>query len=208
MNSLHENPWPKSLENLRMVENYNQDIQVRILIIFFVLYSANLCANSTLIYDAKKKDISLTEKDRDVLEVGEISNAKYVIGGILGTYPIGLGLGHAVQGRWDQTGWIFTAGELSSIGVLLVGVLSCDDDNSTCSDLSTALIVTGVIGYIGFRLWEIGDVWVAPFSHNRKVRELKDYINKTSAPTVKSSLNLVPVINPKMGQGLGLTFTF
>lgn len=183
---------------------------MRILLIFLALYSANLFANSTLIYEAKKKDISLTEKDRDVLEIGEISNAKYVIGGILGTYPIGLGLGHAVQGRWDQTGWIFTAGELGSVGVFLVGALSCDNnnDNTTCSDWSTTLIVSGIIGYVGFRLWEIGDVWAAPLGHNRKVRELKEYINKAPTPMVKSSLNLVPVINPKMGQGIGLTLTF
>lgn len=188
---------------------------MRILIVLFCFFSLNLGAE-TLIYEAQKKGINLTEKDQEILEVGEISQTRYIIGGILGTYPIGLGIGHAVQGRWSQKGWIFTAGELGSIGVLLVGALGCVDDEAEngfngkddCSDLNKALIVTGAIGFIGFRIWEAVDVWAAPPSHNKKVRELKDYINKSPSTQVKSSLNLVPVVNPKMGQGIGLTFIF
>jgi len=69
-------------------------------------------------------------------------------------------------------------------------------------------MVTGIVSYIGFRIWEAVDVWAAPIGHNKKVKELNDYINKTPAPTVKSSLNLVPVVNPKFGQGVGLTFIY
>lgn len=72
-------------------------------------------ADSTLIYDAKKKGIDLTDKDKEILEIGEISTVSYVVGGVLGTYPVGLGIGHAIQGRWSQKGWIFTAGELDWI---------------------------------------------------------------------------------------------
>lgn len=188
---------------------------MRILLVLFCLFSLNVGAE-TLIYEAQKKGINLTEKDQEILEIGEISQTRYIIGGILGTYPIGLGVGHAVQGRWSQKGWIFTAGELGSIGVLLVGALGCvnnEADNGfngkdDCSDLNKALIVTGAISYIGFRIWEAVDVWVAPHGHNKKVRELKDYINKAEIPPVKSSLNLVPLVIPKMGQGIGLTYIF
>lgn len=191
---------------------------MRFLSLLFFIISFNLWADSTLIYEAEKKGIKLTEKDRETLEIGQISDTRYIIGGILGTYPIGLGLGHAVQNRWSEQGWKFTAGELGSIGLVLAGALGCADDTieSTvdsgepeCSDLEGALIVTGVISYIGFRIWEIVDVWAMPPGHNRKVKDLKDYINKAPTPAVKSSLYLVPVVNPKIGgQGLGLTYTF
>ena len=84
---------------------------MRILIVLFCFFSLNVGAE-TLVYEAQKKGINLTEKDQEILEIGEISQTRYIIGGILGTYPIGLGVGHAVQGRWSQMGWIFTAGEL------------------------------------------------------------------------------------------------
>jgi hypothetical protein len=188
---------------------------MRILMLILALYSFNLAAD-TLIYEAQKKDIKLTDEDKDILEVGEISTTQYVVGGILGTYPLGLGIGHAVQGRWSQKGWIFTAGELGSAAVLLVGALGCVDDElendldgeDDCSSFNETLIVLGAVSYVGFRIWEAVDVWAAPIGHNKKVRELKDYINKAPAPTVKSSLNLVPVVSPRMGQGLGLTYIF
>jgi hypothetical protein len=183
------------------------------------LITSNLWADSTLTYEAEKKGIKLTEKDREALEIGEISTARYIIGGVLGTYPIGLGLGHAVQNRWSEQGWKFTAGELASLGLVIGGALGCADDavedaannedEVNCSDLESAIIITGIVGYIGFRIWEAVDVWVMPPGHNRKVKELKEYINKEQAPAVKSSLYLVPVLNPRIGgQGLGLTYTF
>lgn len=191
---------------------------MRFLFLLFCFISFSLWADSTLIYEAEKKGIKLTEKDRETLEIGEISDARYIIGGILGTYPIGLGLGHAVQNRWSEQGWKFTAGELASIGLVLGGALGCADDtvedaanndDVDCSDLESAIIITGVIGYIGFRIWEAVDVWAMPPGHNRKVKDLKKYIKEEKAPAVKSSLYLVPVVNPKFGgQGLGLTYTF
>ena len=188
---------------------------MRFWIILLSFISLNLCAE-TLIYEADKKGIKLTEKDKEALEIGEISNARYIIGGVLGTYPIGLGLGHAVQGRWSEKGWIFTTGELASVGVVIIGAAGClnnEADNgfngkSDCSDFNSFLVISGIIGYVGFRIWEAVDVWVAPIGHNKKVRELKNYINKEPMPTVKSSLNLVPLMSPSMGQGVGLKYIF
>lgn len=178
--------------------------------------SLNLWADSTSIYEAEKKGISLTEQDKRVLEIGEISDTRYIVGGILGTYPIGLGVGHAIQGRWSDKGWIFTAGELGAATVFVIGALGCvsDELNSglngkdDCKGLNEAMVVTGIVGYIGFRIWEIVDVWSVPPSHNRKVRDLQHYIQKTPAKEVKTSLHLVPLYNPKMGQGVGLRFIF
>src|SRR5205085_907677 len=67
---------------------------------------------------------ALTDYDRKVLQIGEISDTRYVLGGVIGTYPIGLGLGHAIQGRYMDRGWIFTVGELGSLAVVLAGLQS------------------------------------------------------------------------------------
>lgn len=180
-----------------------------------LILSITAFANSELIYEAKKKNIDLTEKDKTTLEIGEISTTRYIIGGVLGTYPIGLGIGHAVQGRWSEQGQIFTWGELGSLGLVVAGAVGCvdesadGDDDWTCSSLESALVLTGVIGFVGFRIWEIVDVWATPPSQNKKFHSLKKYIDGAkAAPQVKSSLDLVPVIAPRMGQGLGLKFTF
>lgn len=176
------------------------------------LISMNAVATSTLVYEAEKKGITLTENDQKVMEVGEISTARYITGGILGTYPIGFGIGHAVQGRWTQGGWIFTAGEVGSLGLLLAGIAGCVDNafnSDNCSGGEAALITTGIIGFVGFRIWEIIDVWAVPPGHNKKFRELKDYIEKAPAkPEAKTSLDLVPIMRSGMGHGLALRLNF
>ena len=42
-----------------------------------------------------------------------VSKTNYYAGGALSILP-GFGIGHAVQGRWREKGWIFTAGEVVS----------------------------------------------------------------------------------------------
>jgi len=185
---------------------------LKLIALILSLFSFSSFAESSLIYEAKKKEIKLTEQDEKILSIGEISTARYVTGGILGTYPLGFGVGHAVQGRWSEDGWKFTAGELGSLTLLVAGLIGCIDNAlsaDNCSDVENTLAVTGFIGFIGFRIWEIVDVWAAPPSYNKKYKELKNYIEKTSEKKdVKTSLDLTPLYNPRMGQGLGLRFTF
>ena len=177
-----------------------------------MLITSTVGAMTAPIYDAQRKGIQLTEKDKEVLEIGEISTGRYVAGGILGTYPIGFGIGHAIQGRWSEQGWIFTAGELGSVAMLLGGLSSClkgdaDDFFDDCSGGENALITVGLIGFIGFRIWEIVDVWAVPPSHNKKHRELQEYINKAPEKTTKASLTLSP-LSAKLGQGAALVLNF
>ncbi len=185
---------------------------MKFLCLLLGLLSLNAVATSTLVYEAEKKGITLSENDQKVIDIGEISTSRYIIGGVLGTYPIGLGVGHAVQGRWLQGGWIFTAGELGSIALAVAGLAGCIDNtfsSDDCSGGESSLIIAGVFGYVGFRIWEIIDVWAVPPGHNKKFRELKDYIEKAPAkPEPKASLDLVPLFRPGMGNGLALRLNF
>ncbi len=94
----------------------------------------------------------------------KISTTRYVVGGIIGTYP-GLGFGHLVQGRWRERGWIFLVGEVASAAVFTAGVMNCAlesafSGSSTCRD--NAQMVIGELGFLGFKVWEIVDVWATP----------------------------------------------
>lgn len=62
------------------------------------------------------------QKEVSEVKVHKIGTARYVIGGILGT-TLGLGIGHAVQGRWrNDYGWAFTLGPIATLlGYMLGG---------------------------------------------------------------------------------------
>lgn len=145
---------------------------------------------------------SLSEEDRRILQNGEISNPAYVIGGIIGTYPIGLGIGHAIQGRYSDKGWIFTVGELGSAAVAMAGLGDCVSDwSDSRRRCEGGLIVLGFVGYLGFRIWEIIDVWAAPPEINRRYRELK--------ARTQPAVSWKPLITPtKDGGMLGIAMTF
>ncbi|MGE0761708.1 MAG: hypothetical protein AB7N80_00375 [Bdellovibrionales bacterium] len=151
----------------------------------------------------RREPLMLTAEEQRTLSQGEISTAAHIIGGVIGTYP-GFGLGHAIQGRYSEKGWIFTVGELGSLAVLMAGLEDCvlvfsEDDDEEC-DRKAGLVAIGALGYMGFHLWEIFDVWWGPYDHNNRYRLIRsrvDYWNMNGylAPT-------------KDGAMVGLQITF
>jgi hypothetical protein len=155
-----------------------------------------------------KKNKPLTHEEKALVEQGEMSTSRYVIGGILGVYP-GFGIGHAVQERWSEKGWIFTAGELGSLAIVVMGAASClgealeDASKDKKGDCTNAAITIGMIGFLGFKIWEVVDIWATPPAQNKKIRSLKE-----RQQTEKQALYLSPLFYKDFGGGLGLTFTF
>ncbi|WP_374001395.1 hypothetical protein [Bdellovibrio bacteriovorus] len=148
---------------------------------------------------------SLSERDREILARGEISKGRYIVGGILGTYPLGFGIGHAIQGRYTEKGWIFTVGEAGSLAVLIAGMGSCMSSwhSDNCNG-NGGLIWIGAFSFIGFRIWEIVDVWAAPPELNRRYRELKSRL-----PASEGEITFEPGFMPLAdGDVLGLRMTF
>lgn len=115
--------------------------------------------------------IASSEEDREVNRIGYISDARYVIGGILGVYP-GFGIGHAVQGRYSQRGWIFTVGEVGSLMAFVLGAVNCWGTTNSSGSCDGTGITIGALGYFGFKIWEIVDIWAAPIEINQRYREL------------------------------------
>jgi uncharacterized protein YcfJ len=96
----------------------------------------------------------------------EISVGRYVTGGVIGSV-VGLGIGHGIQGRYADMGWIFTVTEAVALTVMAAGVARCvnDDNNNNnvvddkCSNAAKNEVVLGYLGFLGFHVWEIVDVW-------------------------------------------------
>jgi len=89
----------------------------------------------------------------------EDRSGKALFGSILATVP-GFGLGHLVQGRYDENGWLYTFGEAAGLGGAMVMLgIKCDSNNKNCSAAKAigALVTLGT--YVGLHIWEIVDAW-------------------------------------------------
>ncbi len=121
----------------------------------------------------------------------QTSPGQYVGGGLVGTV-VGLGLGHAIQGRWTNDGWVFTLLEVLSGGAIGAGAgwwvytnktieAAADKGNvDTKSQLMSyigpvALTGVGTLLFFSFKVWEIVDVWAgaSPVSNNKPAINLE-----------------------------------
>ena len=107
--------------------------------------------------------------ERDKTNKKTLYTAQYVIGGLVSIFP-GFGLGHVIQGRYMERGWIFTAGTLltwigirrlnrvSSRRVVRFGSFYDSDSKISSRDLLVA-------GLFLFKIWEMTDIWILPFNY-------------------------------------------
>jgi hypothetical protein len=86
-----------------------------------------------------------------------ISRGRYVAAGALGTL-FGYGIGHAVAYEWSETGWIFTAGDLTL--VTLIGLSQALQRTGDTSDATVPTVL--VVGLVGMRVIEAIDIWTRP----------------------------------------------
>jgi hypothetical protein len=122
----------------------------------------------------------LTPEEHELLLQGEISEGATFGGGLAALF-IGYGSGQAIQGRWSDTGWIFTLGEGASTFALFAGLYRTLDDctnnvgeSSDCNHSDgPPLMIIGALGVTVFRIWGTIDAFSGPSGHNRRVRELK-----------------------------------
>jgi hypothetical protein len=158
--------------------------------------------------------VQLTPEETELLAQGEISTGEMVAGGLVGSF-FGLGIGHAVQGRYLDKGWIFTVGELAGGSLVIFGIVQCLEqhelDDGDCDD-AIPLLVGGLLVNAGFRVWEIIDVWAGPPRHNARVRELRLRLGYPPPPPPPPppawGLYLSPAKGESDGKVLGLTLRF
>lgn len=142
--------------------------------------------------------VPLTLEERDLLDQGEISDGARTGGAALNAW-LGLGLGQAIQGRYGETGWIFTVGELGTAAGVVFGTLHayrCFKYEPECRDLRGVYWATlGGLGFMLFRIWSISDALSGPRRHNLRVRELRARIGY--------STQLAPYVAPHGGGAVG-----
>lgn len=143
----------------------------------------------------------LTEEERELIADGEIEPPQHIIGGVAGTFA-GLGIGHAIQGRWTEKGWIFTVGEVAAVSIIIVSLGDCGFEGD-CENESD-MIWFGLVAAVGFRVWEVFDVWLGPPAHNRRVRAAQ--MKAGIAPGY--GLYLAPPLTRDEGGVAGLTLRF
>jgi hypothetical protein len=150
---------------------------------------------------------ALSPEDQELLAQGEITDGQHVGGGLV-ALMFGFGVGQAVQGRWHDTGWIFTVGESASFVAMIYGVIDGIDHCSgdVCGKASqgdVGLIVGGALAFTALHVWEVVDAFVMPPKHNQRVRELKARLGMPSYA-------LKPFVAPTATSGgvAGLSVTF
>ena len=100
----------------------------------------------------------------DAAKPKHISNGRYIAGGIVGT-AVGFGIGHAVQGSYGEIGWVFTAGEVAGLSMMIAGLSlgisrpRDGNDERQLKAIDKTLIFTGLATQLGFHIWEVVDVW-------------------------------------------------
>lgn len=117
----------------------------------------------------------LSQEDRQILDDGEVSDGQWG-GGVLASVALGFGTGQAVQGRWHDTGWIFTLGETASIVTFVVTLPSAFNDGfadgprSHAQDRAAEVMIGSLIVFAGLHVWEVADAAVGPSVHNQRYR--------------------------------------
>ena len=121
----------------------------------------------------------LSQEDRLILDEGEISDGQWG-GGVLASVALGFGTGQAVQGRWHDTGWIFTLGETVSIVAFVVALPSafsecfdCGPSHQHDQDRAADVLIGSLIVFAGLHIWEVGDAAIGPSVHNQRYREVR-----------------------------------
>jgi hypothetical protein len=147
--------------------------------------------------------VMLSPEDQDLLSQGEITDGQHIGGGLASVF-LGWGIGQAIQGRWSETGWIFTLGEAASLTAIIYGIsqedcflaIDCEGDDGGGGE---GFIIGGIVGILVFRVWEVVDAFAGPPRHNRKVRELR---MRLGYPPVMYGKRMTPfVVPPRDGAG-------
>ena len=94
----------------------------------------------------------------------------YVTGSIVGTL-FGFGSGHALQGRYADNGWKFTATEIAAVGIIAASLAPCKSDFFSSHALTlnqrlekcqkTGLVVGNLLG-AATHIYEVFDLWLTP----------------------------------------------
>jgi hypothetical protein len=149
-------------------------IALLVLALAFVGHTAHAQApGATMSFDPQPRPV-LSAEDRQILEDGEVSGGQWG-GGVVASVAFGFGIGQAVQGRWHDTGWIFTLGESLSIVAIIAELpatfsdcFDCGTSHQRDQDRAADIMIGSLIVFAGLHIWEIGDAAIGPSEQNAR----------------------------------------
>jgi hypothetical protein len=134
-------------------------------------------------YGYQPPRVQITAEEAEILQRGPISDGAHIGGGLVALF-FGFGVGQAVQGRWGDTGWIFTAGEVGSGALMIYGMTqlfaNCfeyDVEGNCDSNRGMTPLIVGALALTGFRIWEVVDAFAGPASYNRRYKDIQFRVN-------------------------------
>src|SRR5262245_31878120 len=84
----------------------------------------------------------------------QVSEIQQIVGPVV-AFTGGFGLGHVVEGRWHERGWIFTLGETLAFGSVAYGSMNMECV-SRC-ELAETSFYGGFLAFMGLRIWQTVD---------------------------------------------------
>lgn len=152
--------------------------------------------------------LQLSGEDAELLETGYISPGQHIGGGVAALF-IGWGVGQAVQGRWHETGYIFTLGEPATFIGMMIGasqylhdcpLFAPESSPGSCQHPHGVTLFWGSVAVLGaLRIWEVYDAFAEPPDHNRRLHALRARLGLPE-PVIFGTAN--------GGGGLGVTLSF
>jgi len=157
---------------------------MRSFVVLFAVLVASSTAHAqapgmTMSFEPSQPAPPMSQEERQILADGEISDGQWG-GGVLASVALGFGTGQAVQGRWHDTGWIFTLGESASLVAMIVSMPAAFGDCFDCGpshqhdqDRAADVLIGSFIVFAGLHIWEIGDAAIGPSEHNQRYRAVR-----------------------------------
>ena len=158
---------------------------------YFASSNAPALSSSSL-YLADNRDYSSSSGMRT------ISQGRYMGGGVASIF-LGFGIGHAIQGRWKERGWIHTVAQPVAFVALFLSAGYFLEESINIGVAKTGRVPVGAIGLMtgaglllaGIRIWEMVDVWMLPdsvriISSSRKIgtSSLYSYEPTVNVPSI------------------------
>lgn len=155
----------------------------------------------TVAFYINPQALAITEEDNVTQQNAHqktISNNAYIASGLVSTF-FGFGIGHAMQGRYGEAGWIFTAIDgVAFTGTVVSGVAAVGEglgaifgNQARSSSLSGYFFFGFLALYTGSRIWQIIDTWALPGNY-----------------TITENINFSPTLYTTNSGELSLGFSF
>ena len=155
---------------------FKKEVQMNKKCLAFVVFILSLAIQPSICFSelelqSEKMNVTGMEAGNDLgmnKNYKSITRNRFVTSKVLGPF-LGFGIGHAIQGRWSEKGWIFTALELLTCYVI-VRAIEIPPDNRQFITIRVAPVAMYFL--IGTRIWQTLDLYTLP-SDYKIVRESK-----------------------------------